>query len=244
MRNQSVIRTPDIRARDKNLLFYVQRDKWLYLMILPVLVYYIIFKYLPMYGLVIAFKDYNVFKGIGASEWVGLENFAKVFSNAQFWKSIRNTVLLNLSTLVVNFPLTILVSLLLNEVRSQKFKKAAQSLLYLPHFISWVVVSGIAVNLFSHNNGSVNHMLNALGFESIQFLSKNGWWVFTYVICNVWKEIGWGTIIYLAQITSIDETLYEAAYIDGATKNAAHLLYINDTDDKIRSSCDADPFCQ
>ncbi|NLO39636.1 MAG: sugar ABC transporter permease [Ruminiclostridium sp.] len=218
MRNQSVIRTPDIRARDKNLLFYVQRDKWLYLMILPVLVYYIIFKYLPMYGLVIAFKDYNVFKGIGASEWVGLENFAKVFSNAQFWKSIRNTVLLNLSTLVVNFPLTILVSLLLNEVRSQKFKKAAQSLLYLPHFISWVVVSGIAVNLFSHNNGSVNHMLNALGFESIQFLSKNGWWVFTYVICNVWKEIGWGTIIYLAQITSIDETLYEAAYIDGATK--------------------------
>jgi len=214
-----------IRKNQKTVLFYIWRDRWLYLMVLPVLVYYIVFKYVPMYGLVIAFKNYNVFKGIHASEWVGLDNFAKVFSNMHFWKAIRNTILLNISTLFVNFPLTVMVSLLINEVRSLRFKRVTQSLLYLPHFISWVVVSGIAVKLFSHNNGSINNMLNFLGFDSIPFLSSYGWWVFTYVTCNVWKELGWGTIIYLAQLTNIDETLYEAAYIDGATK-MQRIIYI------------------
>lgn len=217
MRNQSN-QLNSIRTKKKSILFYIWRDKWLYIMVLPVLVYYIIFKYVPMYGLVIAFKDYNVFKGVHASEWVGMDNFIKVFSSTHVWKFIRNTIVLNLSTLFVNFPLTIIVALSLNEIRSVRFKKTAQSLLYLPHFISWVVVSGIAAKLFSYNNGSVNKLLNFVGFDSIHFLSDKGWWVFTYVICNVWKELGWGTIIYLAQITSIDEALYEAAYIDGATK--------------------------
>jgi putative aldouronate transport system permease protein len=171
-----------------------------------------------MYGLVIAFKDYNVFKGINASEWIGLDNFKKVFETAQFWKSTRNTLLLNLATLLVNFPLTIAVSIMINEVRSVKFKRISQSLLYLPHFISWVVVSGIAVNMFALVGGSINNILSNFGVEAIPFLNNKAWWVFTYVICNVWKEIGWGTIIFLAAITGIDETLYEAAYIDGATK--------------------------
>ncbi len=203
---------------NKSLGFYLWRDKWLYLMLIPVIAYYIVFKYIPMYGLVIAFKDYNVFKGIHESVWVGFDNFQKVFKTEQFWKSTFNTLTLNLTTLCVNFPLTIAVALMLNEVRSARFKKISQSLLYLPHFISWVVVAGIATNLFSQNGGSINNILTNLGFPSIPFLNHNGWWIFTYVVVNVWKEIGWGTIIYLAAITGIDESLYEAAYIDGATK--------------------------
>lgn len=213
--SQSQIRAKTDR---KPIGFYLWRDKWLYLMLVPVIVYYFVFKYVPMYGLTIAFKDYNVFKGINGSEWAGLDNFKKVFSTDLFWLSTRNTLVLNLTTLVVNFPLTILVALMLNEIRSLRFKKISQSFLYLPHFISWVVVAGIATNLFSQTDGSINNLLTALGFRSVPFLNNNGWWIFTYVISNVWKEIGWGTIIYLAAITGIDETLYEAAYIDGATK--------------------------
>jgi putative aldouronate transport system permease protein len=209
-----------IRARteNKSLGFYLWRDKWLYLMLLPVIAYYIVFKYIPMYGLVIAFKDYNVFKGIQDSVWVGFDNFTKVFETDQFWKSTFNTLTLNLTTLCVNFPLTIAVALMLNEIRSVRFKKISQSLLYLPHFISWVVVAGIATNLFSQNGGSINNILTNMGSPSIPFLNNTGWWVFTYVVVTVWKEIGWGTIIYLAAITGIDESLYEASYIDGATK--------------------------
>ncbi len=204
--------------KERNIWYYIWRDKTLYMVLLPVLAYYIIFKYVPMYGLIIAFKDYNVFKGINASEWIGLANFQKVFGTEQFWKSVRNTLVLNLVTLCTSFPLTIIVSLMLNEIRSLKFKRLSQSLLYLPHFISWVVVAGIAVNLFSMQGGSINNLLNHMGIESVPFLNDEGWWIFTYVISNIWKEIGWGTIIYMAVIAGIDETLYEAAYIDGATK--------------------------
>lgn len=199
--------------------------RWLYLMILPVVVYYIVFKYLPMYGVVIAFKDYNVFKGIFESPWVGLDIFKKVFSNHNFWKAIKNTLVLNLFTLLVNFPLTIIVSLMLNEVKSTVFKKVSQSILYLPHFLSWVIVAGIASNMFTQRDGTINNILNSMGIESIPFLSHNGWWIFTYIVSNVWKEIGWGTIIYLAALTGVDETLYEASYLDGATK-FQRLIYI------------------
>ncbi|MGN6711041.1 ABC transporter permease [Anaerocolumna jejuensis] len=209
----------------KPIWFYLWRDKWLYLMLVPVIVYYIVFKYIPMYGLTIAFKDFNVFKGINGSEWVGLENFKKVFSTDLFWLSTRNTLVLNLATLLVNFPLTILVALMLNEIRSVAFKKVSQTLLYLPHFISWVVVAGIATNLFAQTDGSINNFITNLGFSPIPFLNNNGWWIFTYVVSNVWKEIGWGTIIYLAAIAGIDESLYEAAYIDGATK-IQRILYV------------------
>ena len=187
-------------------------------MLLPVLLYYIIFKYVPMYGITMAFKDYNVFKGVFESPWCGFDVFQKIFDNKNFW-------LVVLLTLAVSFPLTIIVSLMLNEIMSAKFKKVTQSILYLPHFVSWVVVAGIATNLFSQQGGTVNHILNMLGVSSIPFLSDEGWWIFTYVICNVWKEIGWGTIIYLAALTGVDESLYEAAYLDGATK-FQRLIYI------------------
>jgi len=213
------------RLRNKTIWFYLWRDKWLYFMLLPVIIYYILFKYIPMAGLVIAFKDYNVFKTIAASEWVGLENFQKVFSTNQFWIATRNTLMLNMATLIANFPLTITVALMLNEIRSVKFKKLSQSLLYLPHFISWVVVAGIATNLFSMTGGSINNTLNDLKLSSIPFLSDKVWWVFTYIISNVWKQLGWGTIIYLAALAGIDESLYEAAYIDGARK-MQRIIYI------------------
>ena len=199
--------------------------KWIYLMLLPVMAFYIVFRYVPMYGITIAFKDYNVFQGVLKSPWCGLEVFQKIVSNKNFWSAIKNTLLLNLLTLLVSFPLTIIVSLMLNEVRSMKFKKVTQSVLYLPHFISWVVVAGIATNLFSQQGGTVNHMLNSIGLPTIPFLGEEGWWIFTYVLCNVWKEIGWGTIIYLAALTGVDESLYEAAYLDGATK-FQRLIYI------------------
>ena len=192
--------------------------KWIYIMLLPVMLYFIVFRYAPMYGITIAFKDYNIFKGVFGSPWVGLDVFKKIFSNKNFWSAIKNTFVLNLTAQAVSFPLTIIVSLMLNEIAGVKFKKVTQSILYLPHFISWVVVAGIATNLFTMQEGSINAVLQRMGFQPIPFLSSEGWWIFTYVICNVWKEIGWGTIIYLAALAGVDETLYEAAYLDGATK--------------------------
>ncbi|MCR2048049.1 ABC transporter permease subunit [Acetatifactor muris] len=199
--------------------------KWVYIMLLPVIVYFIVFRYAPMYGITIAFKDYNIFQGVFKSEWAGFSVFRKIFANKNFWSAIKNTFLLNFAALAVSFPLTIIVSLMLNEIRGVKFKKVTQSVLYLPHFISWVVVAGIATNLFALQEGTINAVLQRIGLEPVPFLSSEGWWIFTYVICNVWKEIGWGTIIYLAALTGVDESLYEAAYLDGASK-FQRLVYI------------------
>jgi len=208
---------------------YLLRNIWncrvLYLMLIPVLAYYVIFKYIPMYGVTIAFKNYNIFRGVFGSPWCGLDVFRKIFASENFWRSIKNTLVLNFSTLIAYFPLTIILSLMLNEVTHAGFKKLAQSILYLPHFVSWVVVAGIATNLFTQQGGTINQILKSLGADPIPFLSDNRWWIFTYVVCNVWKEVGWGTIIYLAALSGVDETLYEAAYLDGATK-FQRLIYI------------------
>ncbi len=214
-----------ITSKAVKLLRRIWNCRVLYLMLIPVLAYYWIFKYVPMYGITIAFKKYNVFKGIAESPWVGLDVFKKIFDSRNFWEAVRNTLVLNLSTLAVSFPLTIIVSLMLNEVRHAGFKRLTQSVLYLPHFISWVVVAGIATNLFNMTTGTINVILKGHGMDAIPFLSHNGWWIFTYIVCNVWKEIGWGTIIYLAALTGVDESLYEAAYLDGATK-FQRLIYI------------------
>ena len=210
---------------NRKLLAKIWNYRWLYLMLVPIVAYYVIFKYIPMYGVTIAFKDYNVFKGVLASPWCGLKVFNKLFANKNFWLAVRNTLILNFATLLVSFPLTIIVSLMLNEVRSAVFKRVTQSILYLPHFISWVVVAAISVNMFSVTDGTINMIVERAGFKAIPFLSDNTGWVVTYVICNVWKEIGWGTIIYLAALTGVDESLYEAAYLDGATK-FQRLIYI------------------
>ncbi|MBQ7587840.1 MAG: sugar ABC transporter permease [Lachnospiraceae bacterium] len=204
----------------------VWRYKWLYLMLTPVMAYFIIFKYAPMYGIVMAFQKYNPFKGIFDSQWVGLDVFKKVLSNHNFWVSVKNTIVLNLLVLIVNFPLTIIISLMLNEIRHIRFKKFTQSVLYLPHFISWVVVAGIArATLFTTNGGTVNMLLESFGGTAKPFLSDTVWWTVMYVFMNTWKEVGWGTIIYLAALTGIDESLYEAAYLDGATR-MQRIVYI------------------
>lgn len=206
------------RKNRRQLLRSIWNCRLLYLMLIPVLAYYIIFKYIPMYGVTIAFKNYNIFRGVLGSEWCGFDVFRKTFDSENFWRSIRNTLILNFATLLAYFPLTIILSLMLNEVSHAGFKKMSQSILYLPHFVSWVVVAGIATNLFTQQGGTVNLILRSLGADPIPFLSDNKWWIITYVICNVWKEVGWGTIIYLAALSGVDETLYEAAYLDGATK--------------------------
>lgn len=213
------------KVKRRSLAATIWRYKWLYLILLPVIAYFVIFKYIPMYGIIISFQDYNVFKGVMGSKFVGFDVFKKVFSNTNFWISIKNTLILNLLTLCVNFPLTIIISLMLNEIRHMKFKKVTQSVLYLPHFISWVVVAGIATNLFTQNGGTVNNVLMALGIGAKPFMSNTKWWMCMYVICNVWKEVGWGTIIYLAALTGVDESLYEAAYLDGATR-FKRIIYI------------------
>lgn len=164
IRKSSPLLTKDLGRR-------IWNHKWLYVLLAPAILYYVIFKYWPMYGVVIAFKDYNVFKGISESEWAGLEVFSRIFRNVNFWNAVRNTLLLNLVTLSVTFPITIVVSLMLNEVLSVRFKKVSQSLLYLPHFISWVVVAGIATNLFSQRNGTINNLIMNAGGEAVPFLS-------------------------------------------------------------------------
>lgn len=213
------------KGQKRSFIWAIWRYKWLYLLLLPVIAYFIIFKYVPMYGIIISFQDYNVFKGVFGSKFVGLDVFRKVFSNTNFWSSVKNTLVLNLLTLCVNFPLTIIISLMLNEIRHMRFKKITQSVLYLPHFISWVVVAGIATNLFTQNGGTVNNVLTSLGIGAKPFMSDTKWWMCMYVICNVWKEVGWGTIIYLAALTGVDESLYEAAYLDGATR-FKRIIYI------------------
>lgn len=188
----------------------------LYLMLIPAIVYFAVFSYTPMFGLIIAFKDYNIFKGILGSDWVGLQNFREMVRFPGFYEMIRNTLMLNVLSLVFGFPAPIILALLLNEVRSRYFKRISQSLLYLPHFISWIILSGIIYNLLSPSYGFVNQTLQALGLESIYFMASESWWVSVYVGSGIWASAGWGTIIYLAAMTAIDPSLYEAAVVDGA----------------------------
>jgi putative aldouronate transport system permease protein len=188
----------------------------LYLLLIPAVVFFILFAYVPMGGLIIAFKDYNIFKGIWASDWSGLMNFREMFSIPEFWRMTRNTLVLNLLGLLVCFPAPIILALMLNEVRSKWLKKISQSLLYLPHFMSWIVLGGIVYALMSPKYGIINEMMRWVGLDEIYFMADTTWWITTYTLTAVWQSAGWGTIIYLAAITSIDPSLYEAASIDGA----------------------------
>ena len=202
------------------------RKHWMLLVMLaPALLYVIVFSYIPMTGIVLAFKNYQYAGGIYGSPWSGLDNFKALLIAGKLGQVTRNTLLYNIAFLFLGVVFEMGSAILLNELLSKKFKKIAQSFMFLPYFISWVVVAGIATNLFSQQGGTINRILESFGMPSVPFLSDNGWWIFTYVVCNVWKEIGWGTIIYLAALTGVDESLYEAAYLDGATK-FQRLVYI------------------
>nr|WP_258525642.1 sugar ABC transporter permease [Paenibacillus sp. YN15] len=185
---------------------------------IPGIVYFLAFKYAPMWGVVIAFQDYNVFAGITGSEWIGLKHFIDMFHDADFFNIFRNTLLISLYKLVWGFPGPIILALLLNEVRHMSYKRLIQTLAYLPHFLSWIIVAGILNNILSPSTGIVNEVLGWFGLEPVFFLADPSWFRTVLVASDIWKEIGWGAIVYLAALAGIDPQLYEAATVDGANK--------------------------
>nr|WP_308862165.1 ABC transporter permease subunit [Paenibacillus radicis (ex Xue et al. 2023)] len=196
----------------------LKRDKFLYLLIAPGLLFFLIFKYVPMWGVVIAFQDYSPYMGVMNSNWVGFEHFARFFSNQDFFLLFRNTMAISLLSLLFFFPLPIILSLLLNELRNEIYKKWIQSIVYMPHFLSWVIIAGITFLLLSQSSGIVNKMLVSLGFAKYDFLTnENNFWALL-TVQNIWKEAGWGTIIFLAAIAGVDPQQYEAAKMDGANR--------------------------
>ncbi|MHA6484938.1 ABC transporter permease [Paenibacillus sp. strain BS8-2] len=195
---------------------YLKRNWQLYaLLILPV-TYFIIFKYGPIYGILIAFKDYNIFQGIMASPWIGFDAFEQIFERNDFYSALRNTFLLNGLDLLFSFPAPIFLAILLNELKLPWFKKMTQTVYYLPHFLSWVIIGGMVYQLFSTNTGIINQMIMDMGFDAVPFLADKNYWLVTYLSTGVWQSAGWGTIIYLAAMTGINKELYEAAEVDGA----------------------------
>lgn len=194
-----------------------KRNRALYLLVLPVLIFYIIFHYKPMYGAIIAFKDYSPGLGVAKSPWVGFANFTRFFKGPYFWRLIRNTLLLSLYNLIFGFPAPIILALLLNEVRNKKFKSITQTVTYLPHFISMIVVTGMITN-FCMSNGLFNDIIVLLGGERSPLLQNPNLYRTIYVVSGIWQEVGWGSIIYLSALSGVDAQLYEAASIDGAGK--------------------------
>ncbi len=197
------------------------------MMLLPTLAYFIIFKYIPITGIVMAFKDFQLGRGIWGSPWVGMKNFQLAFSMPTFTRAFQNTLTISLLKIVIGFPAPIILALLLNEVRHMKFKRTVQTISYLPYFLSWVIVAGLFAQMLSPNTGVVNYVLkNTFGFqEPIFFLGDNRWFRGTLILTDIWKGIGWGSILYIASISGIDPTMYEAAVCDGANR-FQRLLYI------------------
>lgn len=215
-----LVRQPELLSRNKSwsqrLWKTVERDKYLYLLILPVIVYYIVFHYVPMYGIVIAFKKFQPLKGILGSSWVGFRYFEEFFTAPYFWQLLKNTLLLSLYSLLWGFPAPILFALLLNEVRHKLYKRVVQTVSYLPHFISIVVIAGMIVSFTGLREGIVNQALTLIGLQPINFMAEPGWFRTIFVSSGIWQGFGWGSIIYLAAIAGIDPQLYEAAEMDGA----------------------------
>ena len=207
-------------TKRKRGLYWLRRDWRLYAMLAVPILWYVIFCYKPMAGLIIAFQKYNIFTGIKGSKFIGLENFKFVFSMRDFGIALRNTLWLNFLDLLFGFPVPIILAILLNEMRMLKLKKVSQTLLYLPHFLSWVIIGGMVLEIFAPTSGAINALLLKWGLieSNVPFLTNGAWWTFTYVLVGVWQGMGWGTILYLAAITGLDSTLFEAAQIDGANK--------------------------
>ncbi len=196
----------------------IKRDWCLYVMLAPALIWFLIFLYKPLYGLQIAFTDFSAFKGVEGSPWVGFEHFITLFENDQFLRAIRNTLLISGYSLVLAFPVPILLALMINEVQAKGVRKTVQTVVYLPHFVSAVIVAGIVVALLSPTTGLVNHALRLFGFDPVYFLTRPEWFRTIYIGSNIWKEAGFDSIIYLAAIMGINPALYESAQIDGASR--------------------------
>lgn len=193
-------------------------QKMLYLILFPFILWYAVFMFKPMYGLLIAFKDYSLFRGISGSEWIGLYNFKEFLTSPYFYTTLKNTLMLNVYSLCLEFPFAILIALMLNEVKNKYFKSIVQTASFIPYFIAIVVATGITVNVLSPSTGVVNMVLEKLGFEKVYFLSKPEFFRGIFTGLNMWKTTGFNAVIYLAALTAVDERLYEAARIDGANK--------------------------
>lgn len=202
----------------------IWKYKDLYLMLIPMIAFYITFCYLPMYGITLAFKDFNFAEGIMASPWNDFANFKRLFHSADFWRAFRNTLIISVGRLLIEFPIPIILALLLNEISKSKLKRVYQTVLTFPHFLSWVVLGGIIVNLLQ-DQGIVNQILNVFGFGKNTLLVDGGNFVGLIFGSNIWKEAGWSTILYLAAIAGINPELYEAAKVDGANR-LKQMLYI------------------
>ncbi|MEK5036666.1 ABC transporter permease [Sporosarcina sp. FSL K6-3457] len=213
--------SPTIKTNKKKSLLRRYFKQWdLQLMVIPGLLFVFVFNYIPMYGVLMAFQDYNIFKGMAGSEWVGLKHFKLFFSDARFFEIMRNTVVISGLKILIGFPAPIILALMLNEVRKMMFKRVVQTITYLPHFLSWVIVAGFATSILATESGSLNILLEQLRLidEPINFLSIGEYFWAIIISTNLWKSIGFASIVYIAAIAGVDPQLYEAASLDGASK--------------------------
>ena len=195
----------------------IWKNKAVYLMLLPVIIYYILFHYKPMYGIIIAFQDFNPRRGVAGSDWVGFRHFIDFFTGDYFGRLLLNTLRLSFATLIFGFPIPIILALLINELRSKKFSKIVQSITYMPHFVSMVVLCAM-IRQFVGANGFITNFMTMFGYEGGSMLTKSQYWIPIYVLSNIWQGAGWGSIVYLAALTGIDSELYDAAKVDGANR--------------------------
>lgn len=205
----------------KRFRFFTRKYTWFYVLLIPAILYFVVFKYLPMVGLMMAFKDISLaegMQGLLTAPWVGLKHFVRFFSSPNAGRLIGNTLEISFLNILFGFPLPIILAVMITELKNKYFQKAAQTISYLPHFISWVVASGLIVNLLTTSGGFVSEVMKFLGKDPVMILGNPKYFVVLLVTSNIWKEIGWNTIIYIAAIASIDESLYEAAHIDGASR--------------------------
>ena len=197
---------------------HIKREWQIYVMLLPTIIWFLVFLYKPMYGLQIAFKDYSIFRGVANSPWVGWEHFETLFSNDQFLRAVSNTIKISALNLLFGFPAPIILALMFNEILHATYKKTAQTIVYLPHFISSVIIAGIVMTAFSPTAGIVNTMLGWFGIEPIYFLTKPEWFRPIFVGTGIWQEAGFGSIVFLAAIAGVNPSLYESAVVDGANR--------------------------
>ncbi|MFX3635234.1 MAG: ABC transporter permease [Candidatus Pristimantibacillus sp.] len=216
--SESRVQATQLTVRRSDLLRRILKNKAIYLMILPGLLFFVVFKYLPMFGLIISFQDYRPYEGMLGSDWVGFKHYIRLFTEPMFWTIFRNTIVLFLMNLAFFFPVPILLAIMLNEVRIKVFKRFVQTIVYIPHFMSWVIIVSISFVMVTMDGGIINEGIASLGMNKINFLLSDEWFRPMYIIQVIWREAGWGTIVYLAAIAAIDPGLYEASRIDGANR--------------------------
>lgn len=213
-----IVRKKPIKDRAIILLDHFKREWQIYAMLAPTIIWFLVFLYKPMYGLQIAFKDYSIFRGVAASPWVGFEHFETLFSNDQFLRAVSNTIKISALNLIFGFPAPIILALMFNELLNATYKRTAQTIVYLPHFISSVIIAGIVVTAFSPTAGIVNTIMQWFGLDPVYFLTKPEWFRPIFVGTGIWQEAGFGSIVFLAAIAGVNPSLYESAVVDGANR--------------------------